>query len=147
MIESISCAAYGSGWDVNNLFKNERVYCTSKATDCEILINLSDKNHLEKRGHIGGEDGFVITEVGIIAPTNGGYTAPVESVMLWAFYDNEEAQECVAEMNTKGQYETKYDLFENQKWVKARRILLKLMNPETAENVDTKYFWIKVVPL
>ena len=36
---------------------------------------------------------------------------------------------------------------ENPKWVKATHILVKLMNPEDADNVDASHLWIKGLPL
>ena len=79
MIESVSCRPYGYGHGVENLFTRHRsAYCTKAKTDCEILIHLSSKNHIAQKGEIGDEDGFVITEIGVMAPS-WGYTAPIQN--------------------------------------------------------------------
>ena len=89
MIESVSCSPWGYGFDVGNLcFRHGNAYCTKATTDCEIVIHLSSKNHIAQKGEIGDEDGFVITEIGVMAP-QWGYTAPIQKVFMWTFYDSE----------------------------------------------------------
>lgn len=147
MVEGISCEPYDAYHDVQNLFDpGNACYSTNGETDCEILIHLSDKNHVKKRGLIGGGDGFVIKDIGLRPPIGGGYTDPVQHMLVWAFYNDDRVQKCVAHIDTKS-YEAKYDFFENSMWVKARRILVKLVNPPTLRKLDALQFWMKVVPL
>jgi len=86
MVDSISCDSYSSYYDIDRLFSDNGVYCTSSATDCEMVIRLSTQNHRKKQGQIGGDDAdFVITEVGIKAP-GWGFTAPIETMLMWTFH-------------------------------------------------------------
>ena len=152
MIQSISCASWSKDYDVDRLFDARRgTFCAKGGVNyVEILINLSDKNHVETNGRIGGGDGFVITEIGMRSARGGRgfgtFTAPVQSTVIWAFYDNAMDQECIAQLDTKDSREAKYDFSDNRKWIKARRTLVAL-STESTLGCDAEYFWIKVVPL
>ena len=71
--------------------------------------------------------------------------------------DTEMEKKCAVYMDVEGVQEAKCDLLPERiggaKWVKARRILVKLQNPvDTQYDVDTQYLhtwylWVKVLPL
>ena len=65
--------------------------------------------------------------------------------------DKEMEKKCAVYMDMEGAQEAKCDLLPERiggaKWVKARRILVKLQNPKSKDNVDTQYLWVKVLPL